>query len=491
MIGIGISPFGLKPPASGIPTQAEATALFAQWDALGTSASASRKTIVNATIYYLKQAGIWTELDCLFMWAAHSQTAALVDWKNPSTRTATVTNDYAGAFVADSYFKGNGSNFRINTGYNPGDGGTYKFTRNDNSLGIYISETSTDTNKIELSAQDATPQGNDLLVNNSSGTNQFILKNNGTTQTSNGANINKAGLYSTVRTASNNWTVRCDGYNIQSGSANLSSASVAVVNADFKVFCRNQNGTYSAFSSKKHRLFYAGSSTINPFTLNKIIEQYYFNEIGLVRNKRVTFNGNSFTSAGVYTRRVIDNIGTYSTLEVNSRGVSGQTTTQMQTDAVTWVFPFTKSYLTKDIYFVWELTNDFDTNGSNVTTTYNNMVTYLQALRAAVGTSAKIIVATMLPRGSVTNSNRQNDGNLTDDSTLNGKIRNHLVQDGYCDAICDVASDATMGVYSNGVAGVGEKNTTYYNVDEIHPTTTGYQYLADNYITASIQAYLL
>lgn len=490
MIGIGISPFRRK--SGGVSYSAEALAIFSKWDSLGTSATTSRKTLVNNTIAALKTAGIWDELDCLFLWSAHSQNAALVDWKNPSTRLATVTNDYAGAFVADGYFKGNGSNFRINTGYNPGDGGTYKFTQNSSSFGVYIAESSTDSNKIEVSAQNATPQGNDILVNNSSSTDQFIVKNNVATAANNGVYIAKRGLFSTIRTGATTWTTRGGGYSLKGGSADLSGASVAVASQEFKIFCRNTNGTFANFSSKKHRYFFAGSSSINHFTLNKIIEQYYLVPLNLAPVIRITFNGNSYTNNAVYSARVLANINNYTNIDVNNRGVSGQTTPQMLTDAQTWVFPFTKSYLTKDIYFVWELTNDMATNGSNATNRYNSMVTYLQELRTAVGANAKIIVATMLPRkaADVTNSVRQNDADLFDDTTLNGKIRNHLVQDGYCDAICDVASDATMGIYSGGVAGVGEKNTTYYNVDEIHPTTTGYNYLADNYITPSIQAYL-
>jgi len=145
----------------------------------------------------------------------------------------------------------------------------------------------------------------------------------------------------------------------------------------------------------------------------------------------------------------------------------------------------------KKVLFMWELTNDMVSNASNATTCYNNLVSYCSQVRA-LQPDLKIIVATTMPRNAaqITNANRQNDANLLDDTTLNGKIRNHLVQDGFADAICDTASDLIMGIYSNGVAGVGEKNTTYYNVDEVHPNATGYNYLADNYITASINAFL-
>lgn len=464
----------------------ESLALFAKWESLGTPASETRKTIVNNTIVALKGAGIWNELDCYYSWAAHSKLAACVDWKNPNTRSATLNTDYAGSFVTDNYMVSNGT-FWVDTNYNPGDGGTYKFQRNDNSFGTYFKDhNNTAANVLDLSATIAANNGNELFITGSFS----VTGENNTSVNRAASNYTVAGLKSVKRTASNLWKFENGGYDPYAGSTTYNpDASTAIPNLNFYQCCRNVNGVRSLFSVKRYCYTFFGSSLIDAFTLNNIININYLTPLTINLSKRIMFNGNSFTAANTYIQRSLVNINQYSSLDINVRGISGQTTVQMQTDAVNKVFnKYTTAY-SKDVLFAWELTNDMAANASNVTTCYNNMVNYCIAARAALP-NIKIVVATMLPRTGVTNSNRQNDSNLLDDTTLNGKIRNHLVQDGYCDAVCDVASDVIMGIYSNGVPGVGEKNTIYYNVDEIHPNTTGYNYLADNYITASLNAFL-
>lgn len=462
-----------------------AQAYFDACASAGASIPENRKVLYNDAIKNLKAQSIWNELDSLYIWAAASQTAALIDVRNPA-RIATVVNDYAGAFVVDNYFKGNGTNFRIDLGYNPGDGGTYKAIQDSNSFGVYFN-THVNETKADLSAQNGSSIGVEIL----SLVGNFSLSgkdNNATLRSV--ANYTNRGLSSMKRTAANSWEHQKNGYQMYGASSKETDVSQPVSNATFQAFCRNVNGTYTQFSTKKIAYAFAGSSNIDHFTLNTIVEQYFLNPLSLIPLKRITFNGNSFTSTGTYTKRVlVDLTNAYDSYEINNRGLSGNTTVQIQTDAVNTVFNRTKSYLTKDIYFFWELTNDMTSTSSDVSLCYTHLVNYLTALRAAQP-NGKIIVATCMPRleGAFVNANRQNDANLYDDTTLNGKIRNHIVQDGYADAICDTASDPIMGIYSNGVAGIGEKNTTYYSADEIHPTTTGYNYLADNYIYPSINA---
>lgn len=472
---------------AGIKYDADAIALFTQWASLGTPATDARKQIVNNTILALKGYGIWSELDCLYVWAAHSKLAACVDWKNPSTRSAALNSDYAGSLVVDSYMVSNGT-FWIDTNFNPGNGGTYKFLRNDNSFGTYFRDhNNTTPNVVDLSATIGTNNGNELLI-----TTSFSMSGNDNNTVNRSAlNYTVAGLKSVRRTASNSWRFENGGYDPYSNTAYPSDASTAVPNLNFYQCCRNVNGTRSLFSQKRYCYTFFGSSSVSAFDLNNALRLNYLTPLSINLAKRIMFNGNSFTANNTYLTRSLSNINQYSALDVNQRGISGQTTVQMQTDAVSKVFNKNTTGYSKDVLFVWELTNDMAANSSNATTCYNNMVNYCIAARAALP-NIKIIVATMMPRNSasINNANRQNDSNLTDDATLNGKIRNHLVQDGYADAICDTASDPTMGIYSNGVAGVGEKNTTYYNVDEIHPTTAGYNLLADTYITPSINAFL-
>jgi len=481
MIGTVISPFGMFRPRASF--SAEALALFSKWDALGTPASDSRKILVDNTIVALKAANLWNSLDFLYVWTAHSQTASLVDWKNPSTRLATANGNLT--FTTDSHWAG-GTTGRMALGYNPGDGGTYKFLQDNNSFGCYFKDHTNET-KVNLSAQSAGSIGIDLqsvittfaiTTKNNSGTGRGV------------ANFTNRGLSSCQRTASNSWQNRKNGYDLYNNGGYESDASSAVLNLEWMGFCRNINSAYTVFSTAKQMYCFAGES-MNLFTLNYLIEKNFLNPLTLIPKKRLTLNGNSFTSTGTYVKQLMIDLGSYDNFEFQARGISGKTTVELQTDAVTTIFPMTKTFLTKNVYFFWELTNDMAGNSSNATTCYNNLVAYCSALRTAQP-GCKIIVATMLPRSSasITNANRQNDLNLTDDATLNGKIRNHLVQDGYADALADVASDATWGIYSNGVPGIGEKDTTMYSGDEIHPTTTGYNYWSTNYISPAITPFL-
>lgn len=472
----------------GFPTGfcKEANAIIRKMDSVGTATPEAEKVRINNVIINLKAKGIWDELDALPVLSGHSRGAGLIDWKAPNDRTLTVYNAYSGDFVANSYFKGNGSNFRIDTGFNPGDGGAYKFNKYSNSFGYYAVD-HVDETKVDVSALNAGSVGNECV----SIVTSFSLNGKNAFGTARSvANFTNTGLFVCKRTGAKAWELQKNGYDMYSGGAKETDTGTTVANRTFKLFCRDVDGTYSQFSTKKIAYFFAGSGNFDVFELHNTMDRYYLNPKGITPTKRIIFNGNSFTANGTYQKQVMSDLGSYN-YDVLSRGISGQTTVEMLKDAYASVFNKSKTFLSKDVIFVWELTNDMAANSSNATTCYNNLVTYLQALKSYLPT-AKIVVATMLPRSaaSITNANRQNDANLTDDTTLNGKIRNHLVADGYCDAICDVASDATMGIYSNGVAGVGEKNTTYYNVDEIHPNTTGYNYLATNYIKPSINTYL-
>jgi lysophospholipase L1-like esterase len=469
MIGIGISPFRRRPPAGGYT--AEASALFAKWDELGTSATTARKVQVNNTITALKSAGVWDELDMLYMWTAHSQNAALVDWKNPSTRAATVVGGMT--FTADNHFQGNGSTGRINLGYNPGDGGTYKLTQNSTSFGVYIVDRVA-ANTRDISALTSSTTGCELVV---CGATPSIFSINNDTAARTGANFSGTGLIATRRTASNAHTSTSRGYNNASAFTN---ASQPVQNRVWNAFCRNVGDTtYSTFSNRKQRYLYAGSSSVIPYNINNIIEQYYLNELGLCPVKRMTISGNSFTANGTYVDQLMADINIYSTLDINIRGLSGQGTPQLKADAATNIYPFSKSFLTHNIYFIWELTNDMTINGATYTQAYNNLVSYCQELKS-YQPDAYIIVGTMMPRGGI--ATRQNDANLNDATTLNGLVR--LNGDNAWDAVCDTASDLLMG--QNG------QNTdlTYYNADTIHPNSTGYQRLVTNYIKPSIEAAL-
>lgn len=470
----------------------EAKILIHKLNASESSMSDLRQNQINNVIVELKKANIWNQLDFLYVWAAHSRGASLVDWKNPNTRTATVVGGMT--FTANTCWQGNGSTGRIALGFNPGDGGTYNFQAKNNSFGIHVYQHVSET-KADLGAWNSGSSGCDLLTN--AGTFTQNSTNNSTTQQSISV-YSGIGLSSNRRQQDKVWGISRNGYD-DYGSLTIvqeTDTTKCFNSIEWVEFCRRVGNTFSNFSSKKHTYSFAGSGNFDVFTLHNIIDQYYLNPLGLTPSKRLILNGNSITAASTLTQRIMSNGNYYDTVEILKRAISGTTTPQLQVDAPLKVFNKKKPWLAIEVYFFWELTNDMAANSSNVTTCYNNLVSMLTDIRTNYP-KAKLLVPTMLPRqqgGGITNANRQNDLNLTDDTTLNGKIRNHLVADGYADLIVDVGSDivsaASMGLYSLGVAGVGEKNLTYYNADEIHPTATGYNYLVDNYIYPAISTYI-
>ena len=118
---MGAMPFSLVAPGwpgiigQGGPSYlAEAKALFA---AMTTQPTAARKTLINNTIVALKNAGIWSQLDVLYVLAAADSQAARINWKTPGTFDAVAVN--SPTFEADRGFTGNGTSSRLRTNYTP------------------------------------------------------------------------------------------------------------------------------------------------------------------------------------------------------------------------------------------------------------------------------------------------------------------------------------------------------------------------------------
>lgn len=471
---------------TGLPTQAEATALFDRATALGSPFPDADKPYVNEAIYYLKQTDQWAQLDSIGKFDVHSRIAALIDWKNPS-RSFTTAGDYTGDFTAYSGFKGNNTSFRIDTGLNFSTG-AWNYTRNSAIKGVYVDSNETGSTKLELSNESASNAGITTLMQGSATPKTVVHATN------NGSDLNFVpivqlyGWQISKRDNSANYVVLKNGINISRYTKE--TASTAIPNANINLLCRNIGGVYSQFSTRRIKGFFAGGGSADAI---KIVNGLNKHSLGMnsIPKKAVLVDGNSFTRYGHYIDKVFRNYGASNLVADFVQGEVGRTTAEMTADFTATIGSVVLTGYTHKVLFAWEVTNDMYANASNATTTYNNLVAYCQQARATFGSDLKIIVGTCLPRGGsnpITAANRQNPLDLYDATTLNGKIRNNA--DGAWDAVCDVASDATMGVDSGGVAGVGEKNTTYYDVDEIHPTTTGYQYLADNYIYASINAYL-
>jgi len=141
---------------------------------------------------------------------------------------------------------------------------------------------------------------------------------------------------------------------------------------------------------------------------------------------------------------------------------SGQTLSDMTTDAAAQVDPKRDPSQPLCAVVIWGGTNDIYFGASGATA-YSRLVTYCQARQAA---GFKVVALTMLPRSNV----GVPVGFETDRTTFNTSVRADWRT--FADALADVAADARIGDAGD------ELDTTYYDADKVHMNNTGYGVVA-------------
>ena len=111
---------------------ADAAALFARW---GTDPGSTRKQLYSDCIAGLKTDSVWSLLDEVQMYAAHTQADGLLGWKN--VRNATVVN--SPTFTTDRGIATNGSTSYIDTAFVPSTDGV-AYTDPSACYGAYIND---------------------------------------------------------------------------------------------------------------------------------------------------------------------------------------------------------------------------------------------------------------------------------------------------------------------------------------------------------------
>lgn len=93
----------------------DAIAIF---NAMDTKPNAARKTRIKAAVVALKDDGIWSKLDRLWVMAAHEQgVTSRLDWKSPATTGRRLTEVNSPTFTANQGYTGNASNMYLNTNF--------------------------------------------------------------------------------------------------------------------------------------------------------------------------------------------------------------------------------------------------------------------------------------------------------------------------------------------------------------------------------------
>ena len=144
-IGLGLSLTNRAAYAAGFSD--EATALFA---AMSVQPDAARKALINSFIVALKTAGIWSELDLLYVMAAHDAQAAQLNWKAPAANTLSPQN--SPTFTTDRGYQGNGTTSYLTAGTN--FSALTNYQQNDAVLGVWSL-----TDLDHATAREAGPEG--------------------------------------------------------------------------------------------------------------------------------------------------------------------------------------------------------------------------------------------------------------------------------------------------------------------------------------------
>ena len=95
---------------------------------------ATRKSNINTLITTLDDSSIWDKLDALWIFAAHDQQAANLNWIEDDHN---ITEVYNPTWTADTGYTGDGSDAYLRTDFTPDSDGD-NFTKDDASLGVYV-----------------------------------------------------------------------------------------------------------------------------------------------------------------------------------------------------------------------------------------------------------------------------------------------------------------------------------------------------------------
>jgi len=146
-----------------------------------TKPSSAVQKAQNTFVKTLVDGGVWSKLDALWIWAAHTNAngEAVKNWIDP-TKYNGVLSATAPTFTAFEGFKGNGSSAQIDLNIAPNTAGI-KYTQNAASLGVFVRKTDRLTTYRHIgnknSTNDNVIQGCEPFSTRISGGSSFLASN--------------------------------------------------------------------------------------------------------------------------------------------------------------------------------------------------------------------------------------------------------------------------------------------------------------------------
>lgn len=207
---------------------------------------------INDLVVGTKADGNWDLDECHLTGIGNSLANALVDLRNP-TRTVTPVNSPTLNAWASVEF--NGTTQYVNTGCNPGDGGSHVFTRNDGGFGSEFL-TDNDVGNAFAMGQGATSPNDRNFYNPSNASGNAAGGVNVDSSSAVGAVASSVGKFWAQRTASNAYALYRD--NTSVGTA--TDASQPITSQPFFWGATNQNGALLFPRAGAQRHLHIGAS---------------------------------------------------------------------------------------------------------------------------------------------------------------------------------------------------------------------------------------
>ncbi len=218
-----------------------------------THPSTAQKTLQNQFVLDLKSAGIWSELDILYVFATDGNSSfAQLNWKTPASYE--ITQVASPTFTTNEGFDFNGTTQYLNTNWAPGTHGV-NYTRNDASIGAWVNDNVSATRADLGCSNNADGSTNGIFLNSSSSTGNMITRTNDNSGQST-AVAASVGFNVGQRRASNDKRSWKDGVQINSSA----TASTALPTVNLFLGATNGNGTATVFSTREISMAFAGSS---------------------------------------------------------------------------------------------------------------------------------------------------------------------------------------------------------------------------------------
>jgi len=197
------------------------------------------------------------EFDRLWVHGLQNEIAARTSVVNALTADL-ITNVNSTTFTAGEGFQGNGTTMYLDTNYNPAVDGV-KYTQNSASFGNHSLLGGVINDSLMMGVN------NGIVLNYHSPTHSGVggaalwtINNHGTNST--GASLQSDGFFAVTRISSNESHYYKNGVDIYS---DLVSTSGGLVNFDFYLLARNNNGTTNNFSTHKIAFSFIGSGAID------------------------------------------------------------------------------------------------------------------------------------------------------------------------------------------------------------------------------------